>query len=693
MNVEKHQESSQEKKDNIFGVAGWGPALRSGHNQPADKRKGDVSVMISTRLSDLKIAVLLVVGALAGTLAIQSAPAPLVAIERIGGNVLLSWTNDDSGFVLQGARPLQSGLWQTVVATPQLLGSRLGVTLPLQTNDSQLFRLKARGVEFTNHVPELCWRRNGTFDASTLLSWESIQNPFKLNWTITPNVVGATVSPSGVVSLGTQIAPFTITASATNRVSQDSFTFHATRLEFTNSASTLSWQPNGTFNARALLALDGVTNTALSWSISGSPTATISTSGVVTLGSGGGSYAIQATASGTNACSDQTVLNAVEVRVVSIGFVSAGAGNGGNNQHVLYENADPQDWGDGAAIINPVWIAGGPGAGTPPVRNAPVCYTRSEAAASRVRVQVVANIQPAGLALNFIGLERTSEYFRTNGILSTGTDQTIEMLASVALPATIEKITNVFSWQAVFPDGGAGLLVNSGQSTQTIYTVFAAPITYVEGQANTPTPSRLDFCIVGAANGLSNKVDICHQMAVKVREMTGSTFGGMTQSPRWKFYAEPVPRELDCHHRAALAASAFGVLGIQGYVNRIYSTCAPVPVAPLYFVPNSTVNDYMGTYTTSRFKYRQPGADIHKLMFAGNNFEGCVRIEDGSADDGNVWWTIWPLERYDNAKDMLIGFSSQVPELWETLNEIFVAYETLPVDQLAIKPKIIGGPN
>lgn len=646
--------------------------------------------MMNTRLPDRAVAFLAMAVALAGTIAIQSAPAPLLTIERVGENsVLLTWTDDEPGFVLQAVKP---GSWQAVPQTPQLLGGRVGVALPMQTNGSQFFRLKSRGVEFNNPQEVLSWSSGGTVDTSTFLSADC-QDPFKLNWTISANAVGATIGPGGVVALGTGLGSFTVTASATNGAWQDSFTMHAIRLEFTNALSVLRWQSNGTFNARALLALDGLTNAALlDWSISGSPAATINASGVVTLGSGGGSYTIQATAKGTMAYSDVIMLNAVEVSLVSIGFVDAGAGNGGDNQHVLYENAGPQDWSDGGAITNPVWIAG-PGADAPPVRNAPVCYTSSGAVGSKARVQVVVNIKPAGQTLNFIGLDQSTEYFRTNSILSAGADQTIDMVASVPLPATVEKFAKSFTWQAVFPDGGPGLICHAGQSTQTIYTVYATPITYVEAQTNNPTPNRLDFCIVEVAAGFSNKVDICDKIAKKVRDMTGSTFGGMTENPRWTFYDQPAPRELDCHHRAALAASAFGVLGIRSYVHRTYSTCYPVPAAPQYFAPNSTQNDYMGTYTAHRFKYRQLGADVHKLLFVANNFEGCVRVEDGSSDDGNMWWTIWPLERHENAKTLIIYYTAICSELWERLDGTFVAGETLPVDQLADKPKVIGGPD
>jgi hypothetical protein len=271
----------------------------------------------------------------------------------------------------------------------------------------------------------------------------------------------------------------------------------------------------------------------------------------------------------------------------------------------------------------------------------------------------------------------------------------VDVIASVSLTNTVQKLLKTFAWQAVFPYGVTNVTCNAGRSTNTIYTVYGTPITYVEGQTNKPTPCRLDFCVVGVAAGLSNKVAICSNIAAAVRAMTGDSYGGMTQNPRWAFYAEPLPRDLDCHHRAALAASGFGVLGIQGYVHRTYSTCYPVPSAPPYYPANTTVNDYMGTYTTDRLKYQQVGSNLEKLAFLGNNFEGCVRVEDGSGDDGSTWWTIWPLEQHQNAKALIIWYTGTYGcyEQWQTLSGAVLGTEDVPVDQLANKPKVIGGPD
>jgi hypothetical protein len=61
------------------------------------------------------------------------------------------------------------------------------------------------------------------------------------------------------------------------------------------------------------------------------------------------------------------------------------------NQHTLYENAAPEDWGDGGAITNPVWIAGTTGL---PIRNVPACYTCSGTNLSRLSTKTYCKLDP-----------------------------------------------------------------------------------------------------------------------------------------------------------------------------------------------------------------------------------------------------------------------------------------------------------
>lgn len=406
----------------------------------------------------------------------------------------------------------------------------------------------------------------------------------------------------------------------------------------------------------------------------------------------------------TNEPQRSAYVTILEENVKSLSFIDAGAGNGGDNEHTLYENADPDEWGDGAAITDPVWVADGSDAGSDPDKNSPVCYTRSTTnVQSKASVDVVVRVEPAGQIFNLVGMDGSTEYFRRDGITATGGDQTVTgIVASVAMPTTLEKLSKTFIWKAVFTTPIPDLECQAGESTHTIYTVYDVPITTVEGQDNKPTPKRLDFDIVGVAAGESDKVTICDKIVEEVASMTGDSFGPMTEDPRWKFYANPPDRDLDCHHRAALAASGFGVVGIQGYVHMVFATCSPVPTNTPAGYTNSTVNDYVSTYTTDRSKERLVTGNIQDLIFEGNNFEGCVRIEDGSADDGNVWWTVWPRVQHNTSKALLVWYDGTASRPSHSHNGYYQYWSgtdshtnhvAVPTGSLSDTPKILGGPD
>ena len=282
---------------------------------------------------------LLLVGlVLAGAIAILSASAPVLTIERAGDNhVLLTWTNEGPGFVLQGMNPLaESGQWQTVPEAPQVLEGWLAVTLSVQSNTSQYFRLKNRGVAFTNHHEVLCWQTNGALDATLLLSADSIQDPFQLNWTISSNAVGATISPGGLVSLGTNAGSFTVTASTTNPAGEDSFALQTIKLEFATNAASTCWQSNGVFDAKALLTADSITNDSLlAWTITGTGPATIDGAGFVSFGSGPGSYLVQVTDRTNAVCAPSLVLDVLRLEFVTNAATVCWQSNGTFNARAL----------------------------------------------------------------------------------------------------------------------------------------------------------------------------------------------------------------------------------------------------------------------------------------------------------------------------------------------------------------------
>ncbi len=354
---------------------------------------------------------------------------------------------------------------------------------------------------------------------------------------------------------------------------------------------------------------------------------------------------------------------------------------GTHNCRSIYKNAAPADWGDGTVIVGPEWHPSAK-------KNLPACYIKN----TRMRVIVTIKINQAGQTFSLIGKEGEgeTEYFRRDDNESSGGWQSVYITSGQFLPNKVGRLTKTFKWSVVM-DGTTHDFGSSGP--HTIYVLYANAIETVEAQTNRPTPKRLDFVIDGAASGLSNKITITDKFVEKVRNNTGNSYGGLSLTPRWKFWKYlPTKKNLDCHHRAVLAVSGVCLIGIQAYTVKCYATIDPVPAAaPAPYPANSSKNDYMSYYTGSRLKSRKIGADVHELVFAGNNFEGGLRVEDGSADDGNMWWTVWRYKQHKHARAYLSWYDRLHKQRWVKLDGTVVANVAVPA--LPPRVKMVGGPN
>jgi hypothetical protein len=444
---------------------------------------------MNTRLPSRTVALVLLAFAMAGAIVIQSASAPVLTIERMGKNqVLLTWTNDSPGFVLQELHPLgETGSWQTLSLTPQLLEGGLGVTLSIQTNESRFFRLKARGLEFINHREVLCWSSGGAFDASILLSADSIQDPFELNWTISSNAVGAIVGPGGVVNLGTDVGSFTVTASATNGAGQDSFTLNTIRLEFTSTSSVPCWQPNGIFDARALLSADSTTNDSLvQWMISGSGPASIDSFGLIRFGAGAGTYTVQAAALSNAACATTFGLDVLKLAFVTNATAACWQSNGMFNASALLTSESTTN----RSLLT--WTIAGTGPAT--IDSAGVVSFGAGPGDYTVQVNGLSNtLCAAALVLEVTKLEfattATAVCWLTNGTFDAKALLAPDSIANDSLvvwsivgdgPATIDRAGLV-----IFGSGPGSYLVQvSDQSNAVCVPTLALDVLKLESVAN-----------------------------------------------------------------------------------------------------------------------------------------------------------------------------------------------------------------
>ncbi|MFM1945072.1 MAG: hypothetical protein RI897_4054 [Verrucomicrobiota bacterium] len=389
--------------------------------------------------------------------------------------------------------------------------------------------------------------------------------------------------------------------------------------------------------------------------------------------------------------------------MMTVGFIDEvspppGSGEPGNEHPISYHGTPPAEgaeWLEGMEIQDPVWMLGR--AFGEASKNEPVCYTRSTAQVpSHMRTELFLQTWGGPFTFDLIGNEGETEYFRKNGITAGPITTDVDVTAQPELPQTLEKLSKEFLWRADLTVLGTPLTFEVGHTTHTVYTVFDAPIRTVEGESNNPTQNRLDFCLEGGAEHKSDKVEICGSIAAEVdSRLSDASSYGAVPSPRWLIYAEEYP-PLDCNHAAACAASAFGIVGIQGYVHQVYGTCVDPQEYPRC-EENSTVNDYVDQYMSStvlKFEQEALGGPRLRLVFEQNNFEGCVRVTDGSTDDGSAWWTIYPLRAFSTSKLLFTWYGTEgaPPQQWvDNTTLLKDRDEPLPLGLLGNRPSSLGG--
>ena len=164
----------------------------------------------------------------------------------------------------------------------------------------------------------MCWQSNGVFDAKALLTSDSITNDSLLAWTIS-GTGPASVDSTGLVSFGSGPGSYLVQVTdRSNAVCAPSLVLDVVRLEFVTNAATVCWQSNGTCNAKALLTSDSTTNDSLlAWTITGTGPATIDSAGLVSLGSGSGSYTVQVAGRSNGVCAVSLALDVLRVEFVT----------------------------------------------------------------------------------------------------------------------------------------------------------------------------------------------------------------------------------------------------------------------------------------------------------------------------------------------------------------------------------------
>ena len=157
-------------------------------------------------------------------------------------------------------------------------------------------------VEFTKSQDTVCWQQNGTYDAKALLTSDSTKDDSLLSWTISPH--SASIDSSGKVSFGSAGGNYTIGVSVGGGgACSATLNLQVIKLKFSKTEDIVTWQNNGTYDAKALLSSGSTTDDSLlTWSITPSG-ASISASGQVTFGSAAKNYDVTVAAKANAGCS------------------------------------------------------------------------------------------------------------------------------------------------------------------------------------------------------------------------------------------------------------------------------------------------------------------------------------------------------------------------------------------------------
>jgi hypothetical protein len=251
-----------------------------------------------------------------------------------------------------------------------------------------------------------------------------------------------------------------------------------------------------------------------------------------------------------------------------------------------------------------------------------------------MNVEVVVNVKPAGRSFDLVAMDGSTEYFRKNGQTSTGSDQTVTIVASQALPATVEKLSKSFSWQAVFTNPDR--TVDIATTTHTVYVVYDAPSDN-GNPGNLPTPKRLDFSLedsgvegremVHGAVGVSIAQALQKFVGIYVFANQGD-FNQPTPTPIWEYVRLRKNHEnawADCIQQAKMLAACLGQLGILAGGDCAYpSSDADCSTREIHYPTGSFLR-----YVTSQ---SNPAAHL-------NAFQGTAWVKD--EDDIAEYYTVW----------------------------------------------------
>lgn len=171
------------------------------------------------------------------------------------------------------------------------------------------FELKIIKVNFPPETVTVC-NCDPSYNAKEHLTTDSYDKD-RINWSIEGTNPGFTIDTDGVVSFHSYAGTVTIRAQSQDASAEDTFTLRALPMvvEFDVDQVIIPWTAGGTYNALPRIVTPP--GAPYTWDID--PALSISGSGLITFGTGGGQYEVYANTAGPDDCGDHFTLKIIKV--------------------------------------------------------------------------------------------------------------------------------------------------------------------------------------------------------------------------------------------------------------------------------------------------------------------------------------------------------------------------------------------
>ena len=241
--------------------------------------------------------------------------------------------------------------------------------------------------------------------------------------------------------------------------------------------------------------------------------------------------------------------------------------------------------------------------------NNPISHSKGK----NIKIEATVIIQPSGLRYDLEGKGVSESLsFQANDLISTGNDQTLELTASVQLPAKIDRFSSEIKW-GISTDYFDYVSAPSGP--HEIFVTWGKPVASSEA-----TYIRMLWACTLGKEAMSC-TDAAEKIGCAISKSPGYKQPREYNMNAWQFLDSG--KSGDCITLAELSRVSLGMLGISASAHRSYPTADGTSGFP-------SVSGQSCRNPTLKKIININEMFIARLVYPGNNFEAFFKIEDPS---------------------------------------------------------------